>query len=175
MKMLTIPLSILATFALSSPTLADLQVEFIEGVPKDRFVLTNIGDCALGKGQFEIDFTGSSAGLIFDVTSEGAGVEVFQPFEITSGAEYLKTQPTLTDGDQRAILGLSGLSVNESISFTIDVDDTKGTRPITVTDSEIGGTILSLSMDGMTYTSVMKTSAKVSLKTPNCDAQEITG
>ena len=99
MRKLTLSLSVFSAVALSSPATADLQVEFVEGAPKDRFVFTNVGDCALGAGQFEIDFVNSSAGLIFDVTNEGAGVEVFQPFEITVGAEYLTSQPLITDGD----------------------------------------------------------------------------
>lgn len=170
MKTLTLPLSILSTFALTTPTFADLQVEFIEGAPKDRFVMTNVGDCALGNAQFEIDFTGSSAGLIFDVTSEGAGVEVFQPFEVTAGAEHLTTQPTITDGDQRAMLDISGLGVDEIIAFTIDVDDTMGTRGITVADSEISETTVSLYIDGSTFSAVMEVEAQALLTMPNCDA-----
>ncbi|MEP3639970.1 MAG: aggregation factor core [Paracoccaceae bacterium] len=169
MKKLTLSLGVIGTVALSGPVAADLQVEFIEGAPKDRFVITNVGDCALGAGQFEIDFVNSSAGLIFDVTNEGAGVEVFQPFEVTSGAEYLTTQPSITDGDQRAVLGMSGLGVNETIAFTIDVDDTVGTRAITVADSEISGTTFSLNVGGSTFSAVMETKAKVMLTTPNCD------
>lgn len=170
MKPLTLSLSILSTFALSSPTFADLKDEFIEGAPKDRFVMTNIGDCALGNGQFEIDSTGSSAGLIFDVTNEGASVEVFQPFEVTAGAENLTAQPTITDGDRRAMLDLAGLGVNETIAFTIDVDDTIGTRAITVADGEISGTTVSLHTGGSTFSAMMEVGAQVLLTTPNCDA-----
>ena len=170
MRKLTLSLSVFSAVALSSPATADLQVEFVEGAPKDRFVFTNVGDCALGAGQFEIDFVNSSAGLIFDVTNEGAGVEVFQPFEITVGSEYLTSQPLITDGDQRAILDISGLGVTETIAFTIDVDDTIGTRAITVADSEISGTTVSLHTDGSTYSAVMETKAQALLSTPNCDA-----
>ncbi|MBT0958713.1 aggregation factor core [Alphaproteobacteria bacterium KMM 3653] len=170
MKTLALPLGILGIFALSSPTFADLRVEFIEGAPKDRFVMTNLGDCALGKGQFEIDFTGSSAGLVFDVTSEGAGVEVFQPFEVTAGAENLTEQPKITDGDQRAVLDISGLGADETIAFTIDVDDTIGTRAITVADSEINGTTVSLTAEGRRFSAVMEDEAQVLLTTPDCDS-----
>lgn len=168
MKTLTLSLGILGTIAFASPTLADVQVAFIEGAPKDRFVITNVGDCALGKGQFEIDFTGSSAGLVFDVTSEGAGVEVFQPFEVTAGAEYLTAQPTITDGDQRARLDVAGLGVNETIAFTIDVDDTIGTRAITVADNEISGTTVTLYAGDRTFSAVMETEAQVLLTTRHC-------
>jgi hypothetical protein len=116
----------------------------------------------------EINFADSNAGLIFDVTGAGAGVEVFQPFEITAGAQYLTAQPSITDGAQRAVLDMSGLGVNETIAFTIDVDDTGGAREITVADSEISGTSVSLSTGGTTYSAVMDAQALASLTTPTC-------
>lgn len=163
MNKLALALSAIGAIATSSPSLADRQVQFIEGAPKDRFVLTNIGDCALGEGRFEISFANSNAGLIFDVTAAGAGVEVFQPFEVTTGAQYLTAQPSITDGAQRAVLDMSGLSVNEIITFTIDVDDTGRGREITVADGEISGTSVSLYTGGTTYSAVMEAQAKVSL------------
>ena len=170
MNKLAFAISTIGAVVISSPSLADLEVQFIEGAPKDRFVITNVGNCALSSGQFEIDFTTSNAGLIFDVTGSGAGVEVFQPFAVTAGAQNLLSQPSITDGDQRAMLDMSGLGVNETIAFTIDVDDTNGTRAITVADSEISGTTYSFHADGNTYTSVMTAVAQVTLNTPNCDA-----
>jgi len=170
MNKLALALSVIGTITISSPALADLQVQFIEGAPKDRFIITNTGDCVLGAGQFEIDFANSNAGLIFDVTGSGAGVEVFQPFEVTAGAMHLTTQPSISDGDQRAILDMSGLGINETIAFTIDVDDTSGAREITVAGDEITGTTVSLYTGGTTYSVVMDAEAKVSLITPDCDA-----
>ena len=170
MNKIVFALSALSTISISSTVLADLQVQFIEGAPKDRFSITNTGDCALAAGQFEINFANSNAGLIFDVTGSDAGVEVFQPFEMTVGAGNLATQPSISDGDQRAILEMSGLGVNETIAFTIDVDDTSGAREITVAGDEITGTTVSLYTDGTTYSAVMDAQAKVSLTTPACGA-----
>lgn len=170
MNKLAFAISTVGAVVISSASLADLEVQFIEGAPKDRFVITNVSDCALIAGQFKIDFTTSNAGLIFDVTDSGAGVEVFQPFEVTAGVQNLVTQPSILDGDQRAILDISGLGMNESIAFTIDVDDTNGTRAITVADSEISGTAYSFSTGGNTYTVVVDAEAKVTLPTPDCDA-----
>lgn len=161
-------LGTLMTLAMASPSFADLRVQFIEGAPKDRFVITNIGDCALSAGQFEINFTNSNAGLIFDVTQDGAGVEVFQPFEVTSGAKYLRVQPSIDDGDQRATLDMSGLGIDETIAFTIDVDDTLGSRAITVAQSEMQGTTFSLYTGGDVYSQVMEAQTQVTLATPNC-------
>jgi len=170
MNTLAFAISTIGAAVISSASLADLEVQFIEGAPKDRFIITNVDDCALTAGQFEIDFTTSNAGLIFDVTVSGAGVEVFQPFEVTAGVQNLVTQPSILDGDQRASLDISSLGMNESIAFTIDVDDTNGTRAITVADSEISGTAYSFSTEANTYTAVVDAEAKVTLPTPDCDA-----
>ncbi len=123
---------------LATPSLADLQVRFVEGAPKDRFTITNTG-CGLGPTAVTIDLSGSPYGLIFDVTGRGAGVEVFQPFELTAGSENLKTQPLVADGDNRLTLDLAGLPAGASVSFTIDVDDTRNSLETMVSNSEIVG------------------------------------
>jgi len=170
MRNLALALSVPSIMVTALPSFADLQVQFIEGAPKDRFVVTNVGDCDLGAGQFEIDFSASNGGLIFDVTGSGAGVEVFQPFEITSGAQLLAAEPSITDGDKRARLDILGLGVNETIAFTIDVDDTNNTREITVANGEIAGTKVSYSMADLTYSVAMEAQPQVVLSTPDCDA-----
>ncbi|MCY6382107.1 aggregation factor core [Hoeflea prorocentri] len=129
--------ALLAGFA--SPAFADLQVRFDEGAPKDRFTITNTGACALGAASLTIDLGGSPYGLIFDVTGKGAGVEVFQPFELVSGGEVLNTVPRVSDGDSAVTLDLTGLDAGASLAFTIDVDDTADALEITVSDSEIVG------------------------------------
>lgn len=169
MKTIALTLSALTAMVLASPSYADLQVQFIEGAPKDRFVIKNIGACDLGAAEFVIDFAASNAGLIFDVTGEGAGVEVFQPFEITAGAQYFSNMPTVSDGDQRATLSLNGLGQGETIAFTIDVDDTGGSREITVSDSEISGTTVSLRAGSETYNGVMNEDAQVVVNSADCD------
>jgi len=169
MSKTNLAISGLAVLLLSSPSYADLQVQFIEGAPKDRFVIINVGDCDLGPAEFTIDFATSNAGLIFDVTDIDAGVEVFQPFEVTDGAQYLTEEPVISDGDQRVTLSMTGLSHNEKIAFTIDVDDTNGTREITVTDGEINGTMLSLVSGDATNSAVISDSAQVTIPTATCD------
>ncbi|MEO9652246.1 MAG: aggregation factor core [Roseobacter sp.] len=168
MKKITVAFSTAAVLITSSPSFAELQVRFVEGAPKDRFVITNIGECDLSAGQVKIDFARSSGNLIFDVTGSGAGVEVFQPFEVTTGAQLLMTQPSISDGDQVAMLDISGLGVEETIAFTIDVDDTKGMREITVSNGEISGTIVSLISGSNTYSAVMTAQAQAVLSTPSC-------
>ena len=106
--------------------------------------------------------------MIFDVTGSGAGVEVFQPFEVTQGALLLADQPSISDGDRRVTLNMTGLATAQSIAFTIDVDDTAGTREITVADSEMSGTTVSLRVADKTYSAVIETGAQVTLETPDC-------
>ncbi|MEL6202897.1 MAG: aggregation factor core [Pseudomonadota bacterium] len=132
-------LTLSAVCLLTSNAFADVTVSFIEGAPKDRFVIANAGECPLGVTSVEIDLSGSAAGLVFDVSATGAGVEVFQPFELTSGGGSVVRQPTVRDGDQMLELQLSQFLPDETISFTIDVDDTVSNRQITVSNSEIVG------------------------------------
>ncbi|MGR3634473.1 MAG: aggregation factor core [Shimia sp.] len=160
--------AIIGGLFLSSPSYADLKLQFFEGAPKDRFVVTNIGSCDIEAAQVEIDFAASKAGLIFDVTGSGAGVEVFQPFEVTQGALLLADQPSISDGDQRVTLNMTGRATTQSIAFTIDVDNTAGTREITFADSEMSGTTVSLSVADKIYSAVMETGAQVTLETPDC-------
>jgi len=75
----------LTLLTLSTSASANLHLEFREGAPKDRFVLKNLGDCTLTDLSVTIDLKNSSGKLIFDITSSGAGVEVFQPFEVETG------------------------------------------------------------------------------------------
>ncbi|MCP4824563.1 MAG: aggregation factor core [Shimia sp.] len=123
---------------------ADLHVRFIEGAPKDRFEITNHSACTISSSTITLDLASSQGALIFDVTGNGAGVEVFQPFEIVSGREALATLPTILDGQNAVDLPISTLVSGASIAFTIDVDDTLGAREVTVTGSEISGATVKL-------------------------------
>ncbi|MGR3501744.1 aggregation factor core [Pseudaestuariivita sp.] len=129
--------------------MADVVVSFRDGAPKDRFEVANVGDCDLGAGRLALDFAGSAGGLIFDVTDRGAGVEVFQPFEIVEGAEYLDGFAEIADGDSFALLEFSGMPAGARFAFTIDVDDTGGGREITVSGSEIAGATATWTQGGM--------------------------
>lgn len=71
-------------------------------------------------------------------------------------------------GDQRITLNLTSLPIKQSIAFTIDVDDTAGTREITVADGEMSGTTVSLHVADKTYTAVIETGAQVTLESPDC-------
>ena len=103
---------------------ANLQVNFIESAPKDSFVIKNIGNCNLANLTLEIDLNNSRGQLIFDTTATGAGVEVFQPFEVKTGQLTLISASSVDDGDKSLSVTVEELLPNASVSFTIDVDDT---------------------------------------------------
>ncbi|MCH2069710.1 MAG: aggregation factor core [Shimia sp.] len=137
-------LAALAFPLMSTAGHADLSVRFIEGAPKDRFEIKNVGACAVTASTLTLDLTTSQGALIFDVTGNGAGVEVFQPFEVVAGREALTTLPTIVDGQNSLDLPIATLGSGESITFTVDVDDTLGAREITVTGAEISGATVKL-------------------------------
>jgi len=65
----------------------------------------------------------SYGNLIFDVTGDGAGVQVFQPFRNEQGDASLATEPGVADGDQQLTLEFSMFDPGQLYQFSIDVDD----------------------------------------------------
>ncbi|MEL7228376.1 MAG: aggregation factor core [Pseudomonadota bacterium] len=143
---------------------ADVLVAFDEGAPKDRFTFRNSGSCPLSAAQLVLDLSTSRAGLIFDVTASGAGVEVFQPLDFVTGSTALRAVPKVRDGDNRLTMDIATLAPGETIAFTIDVDDTLGGREITVSDAEIAGARVSLTVKGKTVTAPFTGKARATLE-----------
>ena len=123
-------LCVLALFSLAgAPTLSATQgtslvVTFSESAPKDSFTFTNVGTCKLGQLQIRLNLASSQGRLIFDPTASGAGVEVFQPLEVTAGQSSIVSISDVRDGSQDLTLKLSSLSPGAKVAFTVDVDDT---------------------------------------------------
>ncbi|MEO1779401.1 MAG: aggregation factor core protein MAFp3, isoform C [Pseudomonadota bacterium] len=141
MRLITLCLA--TTLAL--PATADVTVQFRDGAPKDRFTLTYTGTCALGPTQLVIDLGTAPAGLIFDITAAGAGVDVFQPLEWVEGSAQTSN---VTDGDTALTVSMDTWSPGETRAFTVDIDDTTSGRQITVDGSEMVGA--TLRADGLT-------------------------
>lgn len=167
MKPLALCFVALGAAATAAPALADLDVRFVEGAPKDRFSVTNTGACPLGPVALVIDLDGSAGRLIFDTTASGAGVQVFQPFALVAGAGLVEGLPQVSDGDTRIALQLSELAAGDTVAFTIDVDDTIGRREITVDGSEIAGAGVTLT-GAATASATFGSSARATLATPAC-------
>lgn len=161
---------LLATTALS-PAYADINVLFSEGAPKDRFSFRNDTACDLTDLSLEIDLSSSSARLIFDTTGSGAGVEVFQPFERVNGQFALAGE--VTDGEQQLTLQIEKFAAGETISFTIDVDDTLTASElgnIRVSSSEMQGSQVRLkASSGAVVSATFGADNRSSLKIDSCE------
>lgn len=160
--------SVMAMSVMASTAFADIRVEFDEGAPKDRFTISNLSSCALQQGQVLIDLSKSKAGLIFDTTGNGAGVEVFQPLEFTRGQKFLTNKPSVKDGDNRVLLAFRNFDAGSSISFTIDVDDTIGQREITVSGAEIEGAAFTYKSGSVAGEAFFNASAVAQLSVKGC-------
>ncbi|GGX41964.1 hypothetical protein GCM10007385_06910 [Tateyamaria omphalii] len=147
--------------ALPSAAIADLTVSFRDGAPKDRFTLSYDGACALDQLDVQIDLGTAPAGLIFDTTGAGAGVEVFQPLEWVAGRARTSQ---VTDGDTVLSVSLDGVEPGTSWAFTADIDDTTSARQITVDASEMAGAMLRV--EGQA--AVFDESGAATVKLQNC-------
>ena len=126
---------------------ANVEVRFNESAPKDIFTIKNLSQCDLENLELDIDLSSSAGGLIFDTTAAGAGVEVFQPFEVRQGTIVLTSSKNVNDGDSGLSVSIDKITAGGSVSFTIDVDDTlaKGELGnIRVSGAEIEGGAASL-------------------------------
>ncbi len=113
-----------ALYSASLTAYASMTVKFVESAPKDWFSFTNDSDCDLMDIKVTVDLSNSVGQLIFDTTGSGAGVEVFQPFEIREGSISLDAGNNVVDGDRMLMLNIEVLNPGDTASFTIDVDDT---------------------------------------------------
>ena len=150
------------------PAFADIGVRFSESAPKDSFEITNLAECDLVATEVVVDLGTSAGGLIFDVTGTGAGVEVFQPFELIAGADALTNLPEIGDGDRQVVLPIRRLAPGKRIAFTIDVDDTIGPRGIMVSGSEIEGAEVRVKAAGTTVVGRFSRQGEAVVKTPPC-------
>lgn len=160
--------AVLAPLLLPLPALAQVEVTFREGAPKDRFTIINTSGCGLGAMDVTVDLSGSAAGLIFDVTAQGAGVQVFQPFDVVAGEELLLSTPQVRDGDTDVTLALSALPAGQAVAFTIDVDDTIGAREITVSRSEISGAGVRIATPSAELSGVFGTDSRARVPLQGC-------
>lgn len=130
---------------------AALEVQFTESAPTDRFTVENAGKCGSGPFELTIDLSKSAAGLIFDTTGQGAGVDVYQPFSVAAGQVTLISGSAVKDGDETLTVRVSGLAPGARATFTIDVDDTLTASElgqIRVSGAEIAGAVARITADG---------------------------
>ena len=155
--------------AIATPAAAELRVSFIEGAPKDRLLVQNLGLCDLQNLAIDLDFKDSEGRLIFDVTAKGAGVEVFQPLDVARGASALIEEPTVSDGQTSLSLMVGSLAPKSEIVITADLDDQLGAREITVSTSEFAGTVLSVKTPSLQMKEVFGPDPALTLALEPCD------
>ncbi len=130
----------------------DLIMQFQDGAPKDSITLANTG-CPLTDAVVTLDLSETDAGLIFDVTSDGVGVEVFQPVEVTQGNV---TVSDVTDGSQLLTLSIPELPEFAEVRLTADLDDTMAGRQTVVVGSELAGANMVLYWQGEVATAAFQ-------------------
>ena len=144
-------LALSGALLMSQVSHADVEVSFRESAPKDSFMFKNSSQCDLVDVLIEVDLTDSAGRLIFDTTSTGAGVEVFQPFEVKQGNMSLSSSASVLDGDTTLAVQMEFIKAGETVSFTIDVDDTLAKSElgnIRVSGAEIEGGAVNISILG---------------------------
>jgi len=153
---------------------ADIVVSFVESAPKDRFVVENQGACPFDDLIVEIDLSESAGRLIFDTTASGAGVEVFQPFEVAEGDVQLLSAEVVNDGDRVLTVRIKNLLPESSAVFTIDVDDQLPKSElgmIRVTGSEMENSLVSITFwEEQLSTAVFNANSVAVVPSPACQA-----
>lgn len=151
---------------------ADIEVTFVESAPKDRFVINNTGDCNLEDLILHVDLSKSAGRLIFDTTATGAGVEVFQPFEVVKGNLKLISSTKVNDGDKKLSLNIESVASKNSVSFSIDVDDTLAQSElgnIRVSESEIANASVTINAkDKKPFTATFNSNGRALIILPPC-------
>lgn len=138
---------------LAQPVFSDITVRFVESAPKDRFVISS-DTCPLQSVDVVISLDGSAGGLIFDVTSAGAGVEVFQPVEVQSG---VVTAQQVVDGDQQLSFNIGSMVAGNDIIISADLDDVmpnSSLGQIRVAGSELDGAVVQMTIAGESQSAV---------------------
>lgn len=129
---------------------ADIIARFIEAAPKDVFTLRNADNCATGPINITVDLTDTAGGLYFDTTAQGAGVSVYQPFELAGGAEHVAAVTPVGDGARVFTIRVIDLPPGAIIAITTDIDDAlpQSTLGQTMIDSgEFLGATVSITTD----------------------------
>lgn len=162
---------IAGSLMLASQASAQIEVSFVDSAPTDIFEIRNTSACPSGTMELTIDLKGSDAGLLFDTTPVGVGVQVSQPFVLTKGAEFVAGIPQVSDGARQLTLSVTDLPGESAIGFTIDVDDTlvqSGNGQIRVSGSEMAGASVRLTGAAVAETAPFNATGQAVLSLNTC-------
>ncbi len=150
----------------------NIHARFVEGAPRDRFVIENKSTASLEIASLELDLRPSLGRLIFDTENGGDGVEVFQLFRTETGDATLDAQPTIKDGDDRMALAFTSFGAGQRYQFSIDVDDrlkNSDLGQIRVSGGEMqGAELIAAATNGSRYRGVFDGNNRARL-TQNCE------
>lgn len=127
------------------PAAADLRVQFLEGAPRDRFVIHNEGACGLAAPRLTIDLGPSAGGLFFDTDIGGPGSNVTGAFEPIDDLARAATVSIVDDGATVVEMTFPGIPAGATTRFQFDADDS-------VTGSGFGTTVSGAEIVGATAT-----------------------
>jgi len=150
------------TLCASTSHAQGIAVQFADGAPKDSITFENNG-CALEQATIVIDLSKSKAGLIFDTTAGGDGVEVYQPIEVLTPDV---TVSPVADGGKVLHIYIPQFPNGATVRLTADLDDTTSARQITVNGSEMAGATVSLAMGALMETAPFGTDGAATLLVP---------
>jgi hypothetical protein len=125
----------------------DVTFTFTESAPRDRFEIRNDSSAGQPIQRARLELNGSAGRLFFDTAQGGAGVDVFQPFQVDSGEARLATVPVVKDGSDRIDLAFERFEPSQRFQFSIDVDDRLGDSdmgPTRVSGRELEGALLTV-------------------------------
>lgn len=117
-----LPLNASPALAATDSCNLGVEVTFREGAPVDKFTVENKSS-AWQVSNMEIDLKSSKGRLIFDTTSGGKGVEVFQPYKSVSGSAKVTKASFVADGADSISIAFEKFSKGQAFTFSIDVDD----------------------------------------------------
>ncbi|MEP0690990.1 MAG: hypothetical protein ABJ360_26515 [Roseobacter sp.] len=154
-------LSIAIVLLTAVPFFANVQLQFVEGASKDRFVITSTGGYELNVAQLKGHLPALNDDFFFDVRDQSDFIDVFHPVEMKEIAEHLATQPRIFGGDQVTFANTTGL--DKISTSTRDIDDPNGAHQFSAASDQINKTGVSVSLNGKTFFAATDAQTKVTL------------
>ena len=127
--------AVFMSFGAFAQSCVEIDAQFIEGAPRDRFIIQNNSQGDLNIESLILSLKDTRGKLIFDTVDGGKGVEVFQQFRSEENWEEslakLAANPNLKDGADTLEINFAHFKPKQSYRFSLDVDDQ-------LTNSELG-------------------------------------
>ena len=151
---------------LASPAFGqDIDVQFQDGNPFDRFIAFNRG-CPIAAATLTVDFTTSRGGIVIDTVRGGPGTRDPMDARLTEGNATLVA---VTDGDQGFVVDVIRFPTISAITVVMDVDDTTSLfedGQVFADGQELSGTTVALTLNDETVSTQLDTTGRGRLTIP---------